>query len=82
MAYSKGEFKAGVAAMKRRLAYFVWTLIGLATPCAYRQAVNATLLGTVTDSTDAAVANAKVWIAAQNTGISRTGRPAARCLCM
>ena len=45
--------------MKGRFVYFVWAVIGLATPCLYSQAVNATLLGTVTDSTGAAVANAK-----------------------
>ncbi len=38
------------------------------------QAVNATLLGTVTDSSGAAVANAKVTITETNTGISRTSR--------
>jgi len=36
------------------------------------QAVNATLLGTVTDSSGAAVANAKVLLTETNTGISRT----------
>lgn len=36
------------------------------------QAVNATLLGTVSDSTGAAVANAKVTITETNTNISRT----------
>jgi hypothetical protein len=38
------------------------------------QAVNATLLGTVTDSSGAAVANAKVTITETNTGISRASR--------
>jgi hypothetical protein len=36
------------------------------------QAVNATLLGTVTDSSGAAVANAKVLLTETNTGISHT----------
>jgi hypothetical protein len=36
------------------------------------QAVNATLLGTVTDSSGAAVANVKVTITETNTGINRT----------
>src|SRR5258708_25607753 len=36
------------------------------------QAVNATLLGTVTDSSGAAVANAKVLVTETNTGIGRT----------
>src|SRR5258708_37206199 len=38
------------------------------------QAVNATLLGTVTDSSGAAVANAKVLVTETNTGISRTSQ--------
>src|SRR5882762_2255999 len=38
------------------------------------QAVNATLLGTVTDSSGAAVPNAKVLITETNTGISRTSQ--------
>src|ERR1700739_3497082 len=62
------------ASMKSRFVYFVWAVIGLATPCAYSQAVNATLLGTVTDSTGALVSNAKVTIAEQNTGIRHTGQ--------
>ncbi len=36
------------------------------------QAVNATLLGTVSDSSGAAVANAKITITETNTNISRT----------
>ena len=36
------------------------------------QAVNATLLGTVTDSSGAAVANAKITITETNTNVSRT----------
>ena len=38
------------------------------------QAVNATLLGTVTDASGAAVANAKVTITETNTGISHTSQ--------
>src|SRR6266566_4876118 len=38
------------------------------------QAVNATLLGSVTDSSGAAVANAKVTLAETNTGISHTSQ--------
>lgn len=41
---------------------------------AYSQAVNGTLLGTVTDSTGAVVPNAKVTITETNTNISRTGQ--------
>ncbi len=40
---------------------------------AFSQAVNATLLGTVTDVSGAVVANSKVTITEINTGISRTG---------
>jgi hypothetical protein len=39
---------------------------------AFSQAVNATLLGTVTDSSGGAVANAQVSIKEANTGITRT----------
>jgi len=38
------------------------------------QAVNATLLGTVTDSSGAPVGNAKITITETNTGISRTSQ--------
>jgi hypothetical protein len=41
---------------------------------AFSQAVNGTLLGTVTDSTGAVVPNAKVTITETNTNISRTGQ--------
>jgi hypothetical protein len=40
----------------------------------FGQAVNATLLGTVTDSSGAAVANVKVLLTETNTGISHTSR--------
>ena len=46
-------------------------LFGLSEP-ARGQAVNATLLGTVTDSSGAAVANVKVTITETRTGITRT----------
>src|SRR5215471_7489511 len=38
---------------------------------AYGQAVNATLVGTVTDSSGAVVVNAKVTVTETNTGVSR-----------
>jgi hypothetical protein len=41
---------------------------------AYSQAVNATLLGTVTDASGAVVANAKVTITEANTGVSHSGQ--------
>ena len=60
--------------MKTRFVYFLCAVFGLATTCASGQAVNATLLGTVTDSTGAVVGNAKVTIAEQNTGVSHSGQ--------
>src|SRR6266853_2316122 len=48
-------------------------LLGFSAPV-MGQAVNATLLGTVTDSSGAAVSNAKVTITETNTGISRTSQ--------
>ena len=48
-------------------------LFGLSAPV-MGQAVNATLLGTVTDSSGAAVANVKVTITETNTGISRASQ--------
>ena len=47
-------------------------LCSLAIGIAYSQAINATLVGTVTDSSGAAVPNAKVTITEVNTGIGRT----------
>ena len=41
---------------------------------AFGQAVNATLLGTVTDASGAVVPNAKVTITEVNTGVSRSGQ--------
>ena len=48
-------------------------LLGLSAPV-MGQAVNATLVGTVTDSSGAAVANAKVTITETNTNISHTSQ--------
>ncbi len=48
-------------------------LFGLSAPV-MGQAVNATLLGTVTDSSGASVANAKVTITETNTGIGHTSQ--------
>ena len=48
-------------------------LLGFSTPVV-GQAVNATLLGTVTDSSGAAVANVRVSITETNTGIGRTSQ--------
>jgi Carboxypeptidase regulatory-like domain/TonB dependent receptor len=73
-AYSKYDFNWEDAAMKTRFVYFLCAVFGLATAGASGQAVNATLLGTVTDSTGAVVGNAKVTIAEQNTGVSHSGQ--------
>src|SRR6266481_8414924 len=48
-------------------------LLGLSSPV-MGQAVNATLLGTITDSSGAAVSNAKVTITETNTGITHTSQ--------
>src|SRR5229473_4351379 len=46
----------------------------LAASSAYSQAVNATLLGTLTDASGGVVPNAKVTITEVNTGVSRTAQ--------
>ena len=46
----------------------------LAAVCSYGQAVNATLLGTVTDSSGAAIASAKITIREVNTGVPHSGQ--------
>ena len=55
----------------RASALCALAVLSLAT--AYSQAVNATVVGTVTDSTGAVVVNAKVTLTESNTNISRTG---------
>ncbi len=57
-----------------RLICVVFLLALLAASMAYSQAVNATLLGTVTDASGGVVPNAKVTITEVNTGVSRTGQ--------
>src|SRR5437016_4660923 len=68
---------AGTALLKRwhfSTAVLLGTmLLGYSAPL-MGQAVNATLLGTVTDSSGAAVASVKVTITETNTGISRTSQ--------
>jgi len=51
-----------------------FALLVLSLGIAYSQAVNATLLGTVTDSTGAVVANAKVTITEVTTGVKHSGQ--------
>ncbi len=63
------------SARGRMLVVWATAFVLLFTSCTIRgQAVNATLLGTVTDSSAAAVANVKVTITETNTGISRTSQ--------
>jgi hypothetical protein len=56
------------------MAVLLGTILLGFSPPVVGQAVNATLLGTVTDSSGAAVANVKVTITETNTGISRTSQ--------
>ncbi|MGP8245449.1 MAG: carboxypeptidase-like regulatory domain-containing protein, partial [Bryobacteraceae bacterium] len=52
----------------------VCALIAGSVGLCYGQAVNATLLGTVTDTTGAVVANAKVTITEVTTGVKHSGQ--------
>src|SRR5712691_2933066 len=76
-AMNGGEFAAPARARAVKLwrvsmAVLLGTiLLGFSVPVR-GQAVNATLLGTVADSSGAAVSNVKVTITETNTGISRT----------
>src|SRR5467141_79617 len=67
--------KAGLVKLWRlSMAALLGTIfLGFSAPV-MGQAVNATLLGTVTDSSGAAVGNVKVTITETNTGISRTSQ--------
>src|SRR5713226_1013455 len=56
------------------MAVLLGTILLGFSPPVVGQAVNATLLGTVTDSSGAAVASVKVTITETNTGISRTSQ--------
>lgn len=60
--------------MNRRVSQFLCVLIVFvfAVPAVYGQAVNGTLLGTVTDASGAVVPNAKITITETRTGLSRT----------
>src|ERR1700694_2771264 len=57
-----------------RLICVVFLLALLAASMAFSQAVNATLLGTVTDASGGVVPNAKVTITETNTGVSRVAQ--------
>ncbi len=52
----------------------MFALAAMFVATAYSQAVNGTILGTVTDATGAVVPNAKVTITETNTNISRSGQ--------
>src|SRR6266581_1021172 len=49
-------------------------LLCLGAVCGYSQAVNATLLGTITDSSGGVIPNAKVTVTEVNTGVTRSGQ--------
>src|ERR1035441_1005680 len=52
----------------------LWVLLLLAAGFGYAQSVNATLLGTVTDSSGAVVPNAKIVLTEVDTGVNRSGQ--------
>ena len=54
----------------------IFSILLLAACCAgiaYSQAVNATIVGTITDASGAVVVNAKITVVETQTGVSRTG---------
>ncbi len=57
-----------------RTIFALCTLLLLTAGFGYSQAVNATLLGTVSDSSGAIVPNAKVTLTEVNTGVNRSGQ--------
>ena len=58
------------APWKRLIGFAVFSLLMTMSQIAFGQAVNGTLLGTVSDATGAAVANAKVTIKETSTSLS------------
>src|SRR5207248_689326 len=68
--------KPGVGATMRglRRTSAVFALLLILSVYSFSQAVNATLLGTVTDATGAVIASAKVVVTEVNTGVSHTGQ--------
>src|ERR1035438_8712900 len=52
----------------------LWVLLLLTAGFGYSQSVNATLLGTVTDSSGAVVPNAKIVLTEVGTGVNRSGQ--------
>src|SRR6266851_7742682 len=78
-AINTGEFAVPatpglVKLWRQSMALLLGTLLLGFSPPVVGQAVNATLLGTVTDSSGAAVANVKVTITETNTGISHASQ--------
>src|SRR5207245_10534493 len=57
--------------IKSRLITTVLILVSASAPTAFAQAVSATLIGTVTDSSGATVPNAVVTVTESQTGVSR-----------
>ena len=57
-----------------RLLCALLALVPVSEYCIYAQAVNATLLGTITDTSGAVVANAKVTITETRTDVARSGQ--------
>jgi hypothetical protein len=56
-----------------RSIFVLFTILALSAILAYSQAVNATLLGTITDASGGVVANSKITISETNTGANRSG---------
>src|SRR5215813_11544127 len=65
----------GSVVIKKHICLFGRVAVSLMMAgAAYAQAVNATLLGTITDATGAVAPNAKITITEVNTGIGRQAR--------
>lgn len=56
-----------------RSIFSIFLLAALSTGLAHSQAVNATLVGTITDASGAVIVNAKISIVETQTGVGRTG---------
>src|SRR5215831_6707443 len=70
----KLAIKGKVSQMKGLRTIFAWLAVtAMSAVPGYTQAVNATLVGTVTDASGGVVANAKVTATETNTGVSRLG---------
>lgn len=67
-------FRAQSTAHARRLTIFLFLFACCTTQAAFAQAVNATLLGSVADSSGASIAGAKVTATETNTGVVHTAK--------